>query len=95
METIYYEKKTQASEVLMEYYAYCELRDYAKDDWKEVDDKYEKQCNFLYSKYETLVREKERSETISKSAKVAKKLENMKPIKVDYSDTVLLKKLTK
>ena len=49
METIHYEKKTQASEVLMEHYAYCELRDYAKDDWKEVDDKYEKQCNFLIS----------------------------------------------
>ena len=95
METIYYEKKTQASEVLMEYYAYCELRDYAKDDWKEVDDKYEKQCNFLYSKYETLHKEEKERLEHSKSAKVAKKLENMKPIKVDYSDTVLLKKLTK
>ena len=44
METIY-EKVERASNVLMEYYAYCELRDYAKEDWVEIDKKYEKQCN--------------------------------------------------
>ena len=91
METIY-EKVERASNVLMEYYAYCELRDYAKDDWTEIDQKYEKQCNFLYNKYRTLCEEERRREEHSKSAKVAKKLETLKP---DYSDTVLLKKLQK
>lgn len=78
----------------MEYYAYCELRDYAKEDWVEIDKKYEKQCNFLYSKYETLQKEEKRIVEHSKSAKVSKKLEQMKD-KVDYSDTILLKKLKK
>ncbi len=91
METIY-EEKEKASNVLMEYYAYCELRDYAKDDWTEIDEKYKKQCNFLYNKYETLYKEERRIEEHSKSAKLAKKLERIKT-KVDYSETVLLKKL--
>jgi len=93
METIY-EKVERASNVLMEYYAYCELRDYAKKDWVEIDKKYEKQCNFLYSKYETLQKEEKRIAEHSKSAKLAKKLEQIKT-KVDYSDTVILKKLKK
>jgi lipocalin len=78
----------------MEYYAYCELRDFAKDDWTEIDQKYEKQCKFLYTKYERLHEEEIRREEHSKSAKVAKKLETLKE-KPDYSDTVLLKKLQK
>ncbi len=93
METVY-EKVERASNVLMEYYAYCELRGYARDDWTEIDKKYEKQCNFLYSMYETLHKEEKRREEHSKSAKLAKKLEQIKT-KVDYSDTVLLKKLKK
>ena len=93
METVY-KKAERASNVLMEYYAYCELRGYARDDLIEIDKKYEKQCNFLYSKYETLHEEESRREESSKSAKVSKKLEQIK-IKPDYSDTVLLKKLRK
>ena len=91
METLY-EKKQRASDILMEYYAYCELRGYAREDWVEIDKKYEKQCNFLYSKYETLRKEEKRIAEHSKSAKLAKKLEQIKT-KVDYSETVLLKKL--
>ena len=44
--------------------------------------------------YETLHKEEKRREEHSKSAKLAKKLEQIKT-KVDYSDTVLLKKLKK
>ena len=93
METVY-EKKEKASDVLMEYYAYCELRGFCRDDWELQDEKYKKQCNFLYSKYQTLHEEEEKRRKHSKSAKLAKKLEELK-IKPDYSDTVLLKKLKK
>ena len=79
----------------MEYYAYCELRDFAKDDWTVIDEKYEKQCKFLYSKYERLHEEETLTKRQnSKSAKVEKKLEDIKN-KPDYSDTILLKKLKK
>ena len=93
METVY-EKKELASQVLMEYYAYCELRKYVREDWEKEDEKYKKQCNFLYSKYETLHDEEERREKASKSAKVARRLEELK-YKPDYGDTILLKKLNK
>ena len=93
METIY-EKKEKASDVLMEYYAYCELRGYIREDWEKEDNKFKNQCENLYSKYETLHEEESRREESSKSAKVSKKLEQIK-IKPDYSDTVLLKKLRK
>jgi hypothetical protein len=95
METIYikpaFEYLKTASEVLMEYYAHCELRDYIRKDWKKEDSKWEKQCNYLYEKYETLCREE--IEEKSKSAKISKKLEKLKKVTPDYSDTVLLKKL--
>ena len=93
METVY-EKKESASAVLMEYYAYCELRKFVQDDWEKEDTKYEKQCEFLYSKYEELHKKENHKLEQSKSTKVAKKLEDIKD-KPDYSDTVLLKKLRK
>ena len=89
----------RASNVLMEYYAYCELRDFAREDWEKEDGKFKKQCNFLYSKYETLHEEEEERAKNSKSVRVARRLEKIKQGKDDYSETVvtttLLKKIQK
>lgn len=96
METIY-EKKELAREVLMEYYAYCELRGFLQDDWEKEDEKWKKQCDKLYDKYEKLYKEERNREERSKSGKVAKKLEALKKKDADYKsgleDTVLLKRL--
>ena len=77
----------------MEYYAHCDLRSYIREDWEKTDAVWEKQCNYLYEKYETLSKEEARKREESKSAKVAKKLEALKRATPDYSDTVLLKKI--
>jgi len=98
METLY-EKKQRASDILMEYYAYCELRDYVRKDWEVEDLKYKKQCNFLYSRYETLHEEEEKRIKHSKSTRVARKLEEIKQGKDDYVEavetTTLLKRIQK
>ncbi len=77
METVY-EKKEKAHEVLIEYYAYYDLRRVCKEIWKEEDALYEKQCNVLYEKFEELAKEERKREENSKSARIARKLEQMK-----------------
>ena len=77
METIY-EKKEKAHEVLIEYYAYYDLRRVCEEIWKEEDALYEKQCNTLYEKFEKLAKAEKKREENSKSTRIAKKLEQMK-----------------
>ena len=77
METVY-EKKKKAHEVLIEYYAYHDLRRVCEEIWKEEDALYEKQCNALYEKFEKLAKEEKKREENSKSARIARKLEQMK-----------------
>ncbi len=77
METVY-EKYRPAHEILIEYYAYCELRGFLQDDWEKEDKMYKAQCDKLYEEYKTATaREKDREEN-SKSTRIAKKLETMK-----------------
>lgn len=77
METVY-QKYKPAHELLIEYYTYDDLRRIMRDEWKEEDEKYEKQCIKLYKEYEeAAAREKQREEN-SKSARIAKKLEQMR-----------------
>ena len=77
METIY-ETKKKAHEVLIEYYAYYDLRRVCKKIWEEEDALYEKQCNHLYNEFEKLAKEEKKREENSKSARIARKLEQMK-----------------
>ncbi len=77
METIY-ERKKLASEILIEYYAYCELRGFIQNDWEKEDEKWKKQCDKLYEEYETTAASEIHREENSKSARIAKKLEQMK-----------------
>jgi hypothetical protein len=77
LETIY-QKYRPAHEILIEYYAYCELRKFIREDWEKEDNKWNNQCNKLWSEYEeSSAKERDREEN-SKSAKIAKKLETMK-----------------
>jgi hypothetical protein len=77
VETIY-KKKEKAHEVLIEYYAYYDLRRVLKELWLEEDAIYEKRCNELYEKFETLKKAEMEREENSKSARIAQKLEQMK-----------------
>ena len=77
METIY-EKKRTSTEALMEYYWYYEHRDYLRNDWKEEDEKIKQYCDTLYAEFEELYRQEKSREENSKSARIAKKLEQMK-----------------
>tara|TARA_Y100000004_G_scaffold156994_1_gene182396 strand:+ start:1612 stop:1893 length:282 start_codon:yes stop_codon:yes gene_type:complete len=77
LETVY-QKYKPAHELLIEYYTYYDLRIIIRDEWKEEDEKYERQCIKLYKEYEeAAARERQREEN-SKSARIAKKLEQMR-----------------
>ena len=77
METVY-QKYKPAHELLIEYYTYNDLRIIIKDEWKEEDEKYEKQCIKLYQEYEEAAAREQQREANSKSARIAKKLEQMR-----------------
>ena len=77
METVY-EKYRPAHEILIEYYAYDDLRRIVRVDWEEEDRKFQQQCDKLYEEYETAAAREKQREQNSKSARIAKKLETMK-----------------
>ena len=77
METIYH-KKRPAHEILIEYYWYVDHRDLIKQEWQEEDQKYKHLCDELYHQWEQAYAEEERLRENSKSARIAKKLEQMK-----------------
>ena len=77
METVY-QKYKPAHELLIEYYTYNDLRIIIRDEWKEEDEKYEKQCIKLYQEYEEAAAREQQREANSKSARIAKKLEQMR-----------------
>ena len=77
METVYQKKKT-STEALQEYYWFYEHRDHLRDEWKEEDDKLKHHCDTLYTEFEELYRQEKAREENSKSAIIAKKLEQMK-----------------
>ena len=70
METIY-ERKKFAHEVLIEYYAYNDLRRIIRLEWEEEDEKFKKQCDRLYSEYEESAAKERHREENSKSARIA------------------------
>ncbi len=77
METVY-EKYRPAHEILIEYYTYVDLQKLIRDEWKVEDEKYERQCKKLYEEYETAAANEKRREENSKSARIARKLEQMR-----------------
>ena len=77
METVY-EKYRPAHEVLIEYYAYEDLRIILKIEWEHEDELYKKHSDILWNEYETAAANERRREENSKSARIAKKLEQMR-----------------
>ena len=77
METIY-ERKKPAHEILIEYYAYNDLRRIIRLEWEEEDEKFKGHCDKLYTEYEETAESERKREENSKSARIAKKLEQMK-----------------
>ena len=77
METVY-EKYKPASEYLKEYYTWVDLLGIERREFEEHAEAIEKHCKKLYEHFERAAkREKEREEN-SKSARVARKLEQLK-----------------
>ena len=77
METVY-EKYRPAHEVLIEYYAYEDLRRILKIEWEHEDHLYRKHSDVLWKEYETAYANEKRREENSKSARIARKLEQMR-----------------
>ena len=77
METVY-EKYRPAHHVLIEYYAYEDLRRILKIEWQKEDEKYKAHSDVLWQEYETVYANEKRIEEKSKSARIAKKLEQMR-----------------
>ena len=77
METVY-EKYRPAHEVLIEYYSYEDLRRILKIEWEEEDELYKKHSDVLWKEYETAAAREKRREKNSKSARIARKIEQMR-----------------
>ena len=77
METVYEKYKT-ASEYLMEYYTWIDILDIERREFNEHAESIEKHCKELYKKFEKAAAQEKRREENSKSARIARKLEQMR-----------------
>ena len=77
METVYEKYKT-ASEYLMEYYTWVDILGIEKREFEEHAEAMEKHCKRLYENFERAAKEERRRQQNSKSARIAKKLEQMR-----------------
>ena len=77
METVY-EKYKAASEYLMEYYTWVDLLGIERREFEEHAEAIEKHCKRLYVNFEKAAAEARKREENSKSARIAKKLEQMR-----------------
>ena len=77
MET-YYEKYKPAREYLMEYYTWVDLLGIERREFEEHAESIEKHCRRLYANFEKAAKQEKQREENSKSARVARKLEQLK-----------------
>ena len=77
METVY-EKHKPAREYLMEYYTWVDLLDIERREFEEHAEAIEKHCKILYANFEKAAKQEKQREENSKSARVARKLEQMR-----------------
>ena len=77
MET-YYEKYKPAREYLMEYYTWGDLLGIERREFEEHAESIEKHCKRLYANFEKAAKQEKQREENSKSARVARKLEQLK-----------------
>lgn len=77
METVY-EKHKPASEYLMEYYTWIDLLDIERREFNEHAESIERHCKILYKNFEKAAEQEKKREENSKSARVARKLEQLR-----------------
>ena len=63
---------------MIEYYAYEDLRRILKIEWEHEDELYKNHSDVLWKEYETASANEQRRERNSKSARIARKLEQMR-----------------
>ncbi len=73
-----YEAYKPASEYLMEYYTWIDILDIERREFNEHAESIEKHCKQLYEKFEKAAAQEKRREENSKSARIARKLEQMR-----------------
>ena len=77
METVY-EKHKSAREYLMEYYTWVDLLDIERREFNEHAESIERHCKILYENFEKTAEQEKKREENSKSARVARKLEQLR-----------------
>jgi len=77
LETVY-EKYKPASEYLMEYYTWVDLLGIERREFEEHAESIEKHCKRLYANFEKAAKQEKQREENSKSARIARKLEQMR-----------------
>ena len=77
METVY-EKHKPAREYLMEYYTCVDLLDIERREFNEHAESIERHCKILYENFEKTAEQEKKREENSKSARVARKLEQLR-----------------
>ena len=77
METVY-QKYRPAHEVLIEYSASEDLRRILRLEWEHEDELYRNHSDVLWKEYETAYANEKSREENSKSARIARKLEQMR-----------------
>ena len=73
-----YEKYKSAREYLMEYYTWIDLLGIERREFEEHAEAIEKHCKKLYENFEKAAKREKQREENSKSARVARKLEQMR-----------------
>ena len=73
-----YEAYKSATEYLMEYYTWIDILDIERREFNEHAESIEKHCKELYKKFEKAAAQEKRREENSKSARIARKLEQMR-----------------
>ena len=70
-----YEAYKPASEYLMEYYTWIDILDIERREFNEHAESIERHCKILYENFEKTAEQEKKREENSKSARVARKLE--------------------
>ena len=77
METVYKQYKP-ARELLLEYYTWVDLLDIEREEFKRHAESMEKHAKQIYEEFERAAKQERQREENSKSARIARKLEQMK-----------------
>ena len=77
METVYKQYKP-ARELLLEYYTWVDILDIEREEFKRHAESMEKHASQIYEQYERAAKQERQREENSKSARIARKLEQMR-----------------